>query len=169
MEVPRLGVESDLQLLTYTKAMADQSQACNLHFISWQRWILNPLSSTRDQTRILMDTSWGYQHRATMRTPDFKSYTCYSWKIWKTAKMKTKTNLTYNPCLDTFWQHYYIFWYELDLHNLIIRVLSSNNNLWAFHKVLWWCSTQYFVKLHFPPSYGYNVKKSVFNPILLNN
>ena len=44
MEVPRLGVESDLQLLTFTTAaaMQDLSHTCELHHSSWQCLILNP-------------------------------------------------------------------------------------------------------------------------------
>jgi len=59
MEVPRLGVESELQLPAYTTAMATQgpSRICDLHHSSWQCQILNPLSEARDQTSILMDTS----------------------------------------------------------------------------------------------------------------
>ena len=59
MEVPRLEVESELQLPFYTTAMAtrDPSRVCNLYHGSWQCWILNPLSKTRDQTCILMDPS----------------------------------------------------------------------------------------------------------------
>ena len=59
MEVPRLGVESELYLLAHTTvtAMQDPSHVCNLHYSSWQRLILNPLSETRDRTCILMDTS----------------------------------------------------------------------------------------------------------------
>ena len=58
-EVPRLGVESELQLPAHTTATAlwDLSQVCDLHYTSWQRWILDPLSEARDGTRILMDTS----------------------------------------------------------------------------------------------------------------
>ena len=49
-----------LQLLDYTIATAtpDLSQVCNLHHSSWQCQILNPLSEARDQTHILVDTSW---------------------------------------------------------------------------------------------------------------
>ena len=59
MEVPILGVESELQLLAYTTATAtpDPSGICDLHLSSWQHWILNPLSRARDQTHVLMDTS----------------------------------------------------------------------------------------------------------------
>ena len=43
MEVPRLGVESELQLLAYTTATAMPDP--------------NPLSEARDRTLILMDPS----------------------------------------------------------------------------------------------------------------
>ena len=62
MKVPRLGilgVESELQLPTYTTATETQvpSHVWDLQNSSWQCWILNPLSKTRDQTCILVDTS----------------------------------------------------------------------------------------------------------------
>ena len=49
-EVPRLRVESELQLLTNATATAmwDRSQVCDLHHSSWQHRILNPLSEARD-------------------------------------------------------------------------------------------------------------------------
>ena len=52
MEVPRLGVELEMELLAYTTAtaMADQSRVCNLQ-------ILIPLNEAWDRTRILMDTN----------------------------------------------------------------------------------------------------------------
>ena len=57
MEVPRLGVESELQLLAYPTATAmwDPSRIFDLHHSSRQCRILNPLSEARDQTCILMD------------------------------------------------------------------------------------------------------------------
>ena len=60
MEVPRLGVELELQLPAYTTATAMQglSRVCNLHHSSWQCGIFNTLSRARDQTHILMDTRW---------------------------------------------------------------------------------------------------------------
>ena len=59
MEVPRLGVEWELQLQAYTTATAtrDQSRVWDLHHSSRQRQILNPLNETRDWTHVLMDTS----------------------------------------------------------------------------------------------------------------
>ena len=59
MEVPRLGVKSELQQLAYTTATAtrDPSHVCNLHHRSRQRQILNPLSEARDRTGFLMITS----------------------------------------------------------------------------------------------------------------
>ena len=59
MEVPRLGVELELQPLAYTTAtaMPDPSHICDLHHSSCQCRVLNPLSKARDRTRIPMDTS----------------------------------------------------------------------------------------------------------------
>ena len=59
MEVPRLGVQSELQLLATATAtaMPDTSRMCNLHHSSQQCRILNPLIKARDQTCILMDVS----------------------------------------------------------------------------------------------------------------
>ena len=59
MEVPRLGVELELQLPAYATAtaMTDPSCVYDLHHSSRQRQILNPLSEDRDQTPVLMDTS----------------------------------------------------------------------------------------------------------------
>ena len=56
MEVPKLGVKSELQPPAYTKATAtrDLSHVCNLHHSSWQRRIINPLSKCRDRTCNLM-------------------------------------------------------------------------------------------------------------------
>ena len=52
MEVPRLGVYSELQLPAYITATAkwNPSCVCNLHQSSWQRRILIPLSEARDRT-----------------------------------------------------------------------------------------------------------------------
>ena len=59
MEVPRLGVESELLAYTIATATATQDLSCvyNLHHSSWQCRILNPLSKARDRTCILMDAN----------------------------------------------------------------------------------------------------------------
>ena len=50
MEVPRLGVFSELQPPAFARAAVtrDPSHVCDLHHSSWQRQILNPLSKARD-------------------------------------------------------------------------------------------------------------------------
>ena len=57
MEVPRLGVESELEPLAYATATAtqDPSHICDLHHSSWQCQIVNPLSKARD---LEPATSW---------------------------------------------------------------------------------------------------------------
>ena len=63
MEVPRLGVELEMQLLAYATAtaMPDPNYVCNLHRSSQQHQILNPLSQgssthrARDWTCVLKD------------------------------------------------------------------------------------------------------------------
>ena len=77
------NLELELQLLAYTTATAtwDPSHICDLHCSSWQHRILNPLSKSRDQTRILMDTSWalvGYYCWATVGTPE-ESFISQDW------------------------------------------------------------------------------------------
>ena len=58
MEVPRLGVELELQPPVYTTAAATQDlkDIFDLYHSSRQHWILNPPSEARDWTHILMDT-----------------------------------------------------------------------------------------------------------------
>ena len=64
LEDPRLGVESDLQVLAYTTAtaMPDLSHVFNLYHSSQQRRILNLLSEAGDLTRVFMDTSEVHYH-----------------------------------------------------------------------------------------------------------
>ena len=52
MDIPRLGVKSELRLLAYTTAATtpDPSRVCHLHHSSWQHQIFNPLGKARDQT-----------------------------------------------------------------------------------------------------------------------
>ena len=57
MEVLRLGVELEQEVLAYTTAIRDPNRVCNPYHSSRQCQILNPLSEARDRTPILMDTS----------------------------------------------------------------------------------------------------------------
>ena len=70
-EVPRLGVESELELSSSTTATVtlDSSHVCGLSRSSRPRQILNPLGGVRDRIRILTVTSWGRYCWATMGTP----------------------------------------------------------------------------------------------------
>ena len=64
MEVSRIAVVLEQQLLAYTTAMTtpDLSRICDLHHSLKQCWILNPLNRARDQICILMDTSQPLSH-----------------------------------------------------------------------------------------------------------
>ena len=79
MEVPRLGVESELWLLAYTAGTQSTiivkrecrfhpSHICSLNHSSRQCWILNPLSDARDRTHNFTVTSWICFCGATMGT-----------------------------------------------------------------------------------------------------
>ena len=71
MEVPRLEVESELQLPAYATATATWDPSCvfNLFHSSRQRQILNCLIEVRDRTCILTDTGWICFCCATTGTP----------------------------------------------------------------------------------------------------
>ena len=64
VEVPRVGVELELQLPAYATATAMPDPSCiyDLHHSSWQCWIFNPLIEARDRTHVLTDTSWFSYH-----------------------------------------------------------------------------------------------------------
>ena len=71
MEVPRLGVKSDLQLPAYTTAtaMPDWGWVSNLYQSSEHHWVFNPLREARDGTCILIDPSLISFHFAMMGSP----------------------------------------------------------------------------------------------------
>ena len=60
MQVPPLGVDSELKLQTNATATVtpDPRYVCELHCSSGQCQILHQLSKARDRTCILMNTSW---------------------------------------------------------------------------------------------------------------
>ena len=84
MEVPGLGVESELELpaCTTATAMWDPSRICDLHCSLWQHWILNPLTRARDRTLILMDTS----------------QVCYCWARRRTTQVISDSTLYWYLC-----------------------------------------------------------------------
>ena len=57
MEVPSLGVKSELLLSAYTTAMVvlDPSYVCNLHHRTHPPSLLNPPSEANNQTHTLLD------------------------------------------------------------------------------------------------------------------
>ena len=71
MEISRLGVESELQLLAYVTAIAtwNPSHVCDLYHSSWQCWIVNPLNEARDRTCVLMGTCQVPYHWAAVELP----------------------------------------------------------------------------------------------------
>ena len=73
MDIPRPGVESELQLPAYTTATAtrDLSHICDLYYSSWQCRILNPPREARDRTWNLMVPSQICFHCAMTGTPRF--------------------------------------------------------------------------------------------------
>ena len=76
VEIPRLGVELELQLPAYATvtAMQDPGHSFDLHHSSQQCRIPNPLSEARDGTCVLMDTNLICFRRATTTTRENVSW-----------------------------------------------------------------------------------------------
>ena len=83
MEVPRLGVESEVWPPSTTTATQDPSRIRDLRHSSQQHQILNPLSEARDRTCNLMVPSPIPFHWAMTGTPYIKSswHLFYNWKF----------------------------------------------------------------------------------------
>ena len=79
-QVPRSGVELELQLPVYTTAMATSEPKCIYHLQHslWRCQILNPLNEARDWTRLLTDTS---------RVPNLLSHNRNSWLCFKLSML----------------------------------------------------------------------------------
>ena len=93
MEVPRLGVQSELQLPAYTTATAtqDPSLICNLHHSSQQCQIPDPLCEATDQACTLTDTSQIRFHRATAGTPELLIFKLFIFLLWEFHLINNKT------------------------------------------------------------------------------
>ena len=68
MEIPRLGVLLELQLLAYATAI--EPQLWPTHYSLQQHWILNPLRKPRNWTHNLMIPSWIHFCYSARGTPD---------------------------------------------------------------------------------------------------
>ena len=93
MDTPRLEVQSELQLPATATATWDPYYIWNLRHSLQQCWIPNPLSEARDQTCILMDTSWICFHCTTTGTPQ-------SWFLLK--PLSSVWRWSSPPCVFTF-------------------------------------------------------------------
>ena len=72
MEVPRLSIESELQLLAHSTATWDQAVSAAYATGHGNIGSLYPLSKAKDRTQILMDTSQVYNLTSHNRNSDFK-------------------------------------------------------------------------------------------------
>ena len=113
MEVPRLGVESELQLQAYATATATwgPSHICGLCCSLWQPWILNILSEARDQTCILRDTSWVLNPLSHYRN---------SQDFWIKCKMSTCSKLI--EILDSLSLGFIVLWLLNHLYMCMVCV-----------------------------------------------
>ena len=135
MEVPRLGVESELQLPAYTSATATWDPSCvcicDLRHSSWQHWILNSLSGARDRTHVFMDTNWA----------------CYRWAITGSSSHTYFNHCTQILCwgqwvtLSVTWDYYEGF------RNCHVRIRWKNRCCSTFEEKIQavsWQSSQHW-------------------------
>ena len=122
MEVPRLGGESELQLLAYTtaRAMPGLNCICNLCHNLWQCWILNPLSEARDWSA----SSWRLYWVLNPLSHIGNSYILfsYSFPLWSIIGDWIWFPVLYGR---TLWFIYFLF------SNLYLIILNPNLSL--FH------------------------------------
>ena len=86
MEVPRLGVESELQLLSCVTAAQDPNRVCHLYHSSRQCWIFNPLSEARDRTLNLMVPNQIRFSCTTAGTPGLCFELIFVYGVWYTCE-----------------------------------------------------------------------------------
>ena len=151
MEVPRPGVETELQLSAYTTATAtrDPSHICDLHHSSRQCWILNPLSEARDWTCVLMVTSQicfplSSDGNAHLYISTWRTLLSISYKAGRPSKYPLAFVCSGKPVLFSFlkdsfsrycllgWQVFYLFFFLLIF--------------WMYHPVL---KSLSFLKIYF--------------------
>ena len=98
MEVPRLGVQTELFLPAYATAKPDPNHVCDQHHSSQQCRILNPLSEVRDWTHNFMVPSQICFHCTMRGTPgiNFHRNMLPNKELWheiKPIKLRNKSPL----------------------------------------------------------------------------
>ena len=98
MQVPRLRVESELQLLAYTTATATPNPNCvyDSHNSSWQQWILHLLSEAGDRTQVPTHTSQVCFCCNMMGTPR-AVFLMIHFKLLNFHRQKFKFDLNFTP------------------------------------------------------------------------
>ena len=128
VEVPRLEVQSELQLPGYTTAtaMRNLSCTCNLYHSSPQCWILNLLSQAKDWTCIFMDTSQICTHCST-GTSVYVCFRCvvffYLWMVL--PKLIYKELYLIGLELST---------YKLSTSEVLRNLMKLNPNAFQFYR-----------------------------------
>ena len=156
MEIPRLGIESELQLLAYPTATAtqDPSRVCNLPHSSRQRQILSPLNKARDRTHNLMVPSWICFHGTTTGTPVYILFLLLSSVLfhhkwldvvpcgpWSFDSIRNSAF----PRMSQFWNHPVC---------RFLRLPFSDNMLLSFLYVFLWLVAHFFIILVNPSLSG---------------
>ena len=145
VEVPRLGVKLELQLLAYSTATAtkDPSCICDLHHRSLQCWILNPLSEARDRTCTLMDTIQACYYSVMTGTPWFSIFIDYI--PYEVALKYWLYFLCYvlHPCEFYYWQ--FVLFNPPHLFHLFPSSPLYFSPLRNHYFILWICKCVCFV------------------------
>ena len=120
VEVPRLGVASELWLQAYTIAMAtqDSNLICNLHHSLQQHGILSPLSEVRDQTLIL----WTLCQVLNPLNHNSNPY-IFKWKKFKNRKFILPNNT--QSSLKTLQKRWATTWVGLGIYFPGCRVIGK--------------------------------------------
>ena len=144
MEIPRLGVKSELQLPAYTIATttADPSCVCNLHHSSQQCWMLNPLSKARDSAHVLMDTSWVHCLWATTGTLAFLYYDILFWNYFIILVDRILLWMNFRNEFMTFSWTKLDFFYRFTVWVLVLSVWSHSFCFIQF--LMWRLQLQFF-------------------------
>ena len=117
MEVPRLGVELELQPPAYTiaTAMPDLRHVCDLHHSSKPHQILNPLREARDRTCIVM-----LPVRCVSAEPCWELLTCMCRKLITLSLRERRTLSLRILWLNDRYQDNVRFYFKMIFHTFIL-------------------------------------------------